>query len=82
MGLAVWALGGAWAGGGEPPLPVWDAEERTALEERGWVPGAMLLSDDPLPDEVAEPEKALDVEPPTAEELAEDDEPTSEIPEE
>lgn len=82
MGLAVWALGGAWAGGGEPPLPVWDEEERKALEESGWVPGAMLLSDDPLPDEVAEPEKALDVEPPTAEELAEDDEPTSEIPEE
>lgn len=67
----------------EPGLPMWGEGERNQLESDGWVAGALLLSDDPLPEE---PEKAaeepLDVAQPTAEELAVTEAPSADIPEE
>lgn len=69
----------------EPPLPVWDPEERSALEESGWVPGAILLNPEPLPDvpdaEVAEPVPP-GLENPTDAELAVDESPPAPVPEE
>lgn len=67
----------------DPSLPSWNEEERKQLEDSGWVPGALLLTDDPLPAENAKPEpNPLDAEKPTPEELAEAvGEPTTEIPE-
>lgn len=67
----------------DPSLPSWSEEERKQLEESGWVPGALLLADDPPPEENAKPEpNPLDAEKPTPEELAEAAaEPTTEIPE-
>ncbi|MES2438691.1 MAG: hypothetical protein V4584_06485 [Verrucomicrobiota bacterium] len=58
----------------EPALPVWNGKERTELEATGWVPGAMLLTNDPVPDESVNPPAAepLAVELPTAEEIAGD----------
>lgn len=66
----------------EPGLPVWGEGERKQLESDGWVAGALLLTDDPVPET---PEKAaeepLDVAQPTAEEIAETEAPSSDIPE-
>lgn len=57
----------------EPALPSWDAEERTELEKSGWVPGALLLTDEPVPDEPEQPAATpLAVEEPKPEEVAED----------
>jgi len=68
----------------EPPLPTWDGDERTRLEAEGWVAGGLLLAVDPpvtenSPPAIAAPE--LDVEQPTAEEVAETSLPGSVIPE-
>ena len=65
----------------DPSLPSWNEEERKQLEESGWVPGALLLADDPPPEEQAKPEaNPLDAEKPTPEEIAEAAaEPTTEI---
>lgn len=57
----------------EPMLPAWHGNERSELEAKGWVPGAILLSADPIP---AEP---LKVEQPKPEEIAEDLKPSPEI---
>lgn len=66
----------------EPGLPAWGDGERKKLEADGWIAGALLLTDEPVP---AEPEKAveepLNVAQPTAEEIAEVETPSSEIPE-
>lgn len=66
----------------EPGLPIWGEGERKQLESEGWVAGALLLTDDPIPEV---PEKAaeapLDVAQPTAEEIAETEAPSSDIPE-
>lgn len=63
----------------ETSLPVWQDGERAALEESGWIPGATLLTNDPLEGELAvEP---LELEPPNPEEIALDLEPTPEIEE-
>jgi len=67
----------------EPPLPEWDPEERQSLIESGWIPGALLLTDDPVPEVEASlpmPEPFAAVEP-TLEELAEDEVPSTLIPE-
>lgn len=66
----------------EPPLPNWSAEERKAMEEQGWLAGGLLLTDETeeeAPEET--PPEPLDVEAPTADELAEDEPPASEIAE-
>ncbi len=66
----------------EPKLPAWNADEREELEAAGWVAGGLLLTDDPIPDEAEpKPAAALNVEEPTAEEIAEDPTPSSEIAE-
>jgi hypothetical protein len=69
----------------EPPLPVWDPEVRGALEESGWVPGAILLDPSPLP-EIADSEPADPIPPnlenPTEAELADDGLPVSLVPDE
>lgn len=65
----------------EPPLPVWDADERKELEAEGWVPGGILLTGDPLPElqsDVPEME-VLEFDPPTAEEMVEDEAPLTEV---
>ena len=64
----------------EPPLPVWNGKQRAELEAAGWIPGALLLTGDPVPDEPATPAAApLQVEPPKPEEIAEDFKPPSYI---
>lgn len=64
----------------EPVLPAWKGKERAELESKGWVPGALLLSKDPVPDELAKSEP-LQIEQPKAEEIAEDLKPSPEIAE-
>jgi hypothetical protein len=64
----------------EPALPAWQGKERDELESKGWVPGALLLSSDPVPDETAKSEP-LQVEQPKPEEIAEDLKPSPEIAE-
>jgi hypothetical protein len=57
----------------EPSLPSWNVEERAELEKSGWIPGALLLTDDPVPDEPEQPTaEPLAVEEPKPEEVAED----------
>jgi hypothetical protein len=54
-------------------LPAWVGKERAELEAAGWIPGAILLTDDPIPDEPEKPaEKPLEVEQPKPDEIAED----------
>lgn len=66
----------------EPMLPAWVGKERAELEAAGWVPGAILLTDDPVPDEPEKPAAApLEVEQPKPEEIAEDLKLSPEIPE-
>lgn len=63
----------------EAPLPVWQDGERAALEESGWIPGATLLTAEPLEGEP--PVEPLVMEPPNLEEIATGPEPTPEIAE-
>lgn len=57
----------------EPSLPAWNASERAEAEAAGWIPGALLLTDDPVPDEPEQPAATpLAVEEPKPEEVAED----------
>ena len=64
---------GAARNSDEQGLPSWDPSERTQLEKEGWIPGAVLLTDEPIPDETAAPSAApLDVEQPKQEEIAND----------
>jgi hypothetical protein len=66
----------------EPTLPVWNLQERGELEAGGWIPGAILLTDDPIPDEPAnKPAEPLQVEQPKPEEIAQDLAPSPEIAE-
>ncbi|MGL5017718.1 MAG: hypothetical protein ACRDBP_06270 [Luteolibacter sp.] len=67
----------------EPALPVWAEMEQADLESAGWMPGAILLTGDPLPDEPERTaEMPLEIEPPKPEEIAEDFKPVPEIAEE
>ncbi len=79
------ACGCAAAALEEPPLPAWDADEREALVESGWIPGALLLTGElpeiPSADE-GEANPAVDVAAPTAEELTDDAEQDNLVPEE
>ncbi len=71
-----------WAAFEEPALPTWTPGEKEELLKSGWIPGAMLLTDDPVPDEVKpEPAVPLDVEKPKPEEIAGDLKVSPEIPE-
>ncbi len=66
----------------EPMLPTWIDKERAELEAAGWIPGAILLTDDPIPDEAEEPASVpLEVEQPKPEEIAEDLKPSPDIAE-
>lgn len=66
----------------EPPLPTWEGDERKLLEASGWVPGAILLTGDPVPDEAVETSAPpLEVEQPLPEEIADDLAQSSEVPE-
>ncbi len=66
----------------EPMLPAWIDQERADLEAAGWVPGAILLTDDPIPDEPEKPAATpLEVEQPKPEEIAEDLKPSPDIAE-
>jgi hypothetical protein len=67
----------------EPPLPVWKDGERAKLEEEDWFAGGLLLTDEAGAEPAAGEEvpAPLDIEAPTAEELAADEPPPTEIPE-
>ena len=72
----------------EPELPAWGEGEVEAMEENGWVAGAILLTDDPVPEEAGTDAGAgqasatsLDIAEPTAEEIAEPEQADGEIPE-
>ena len=66
----------------EPGLPVWSDGERSSLEKDGWVAGGLLLTDDPVPEEIPKVrEEPLNVAQPTAEEIAPPETPATEIPE-
>ena len=57
----------------EPALPVWGLKERAEMEATGWIPGAILLTDAPVPDEPAQAAaEPLQVEQPKPEEIADD----------
>ena len=57
----------------EPSLPAWNPAERAELEASGWIPGAILLSEDPVPDEApVAKEEPLKVELPNPEEIVDD----------
>ncbi|MDP3849484.1 MAG: hypothetical protein Q8Q59_03200 [Luteolibacter sp.] len=75
------ALGSAFAAQ-EPGLPSWNEGELAGLEAGGWVAGSLLLTDEPLPEESAQTnEKPLDLAQPTAEEIADEQIPPTQIPE-
>lgn len=75
-------LAGAAAAINEPSLPAWDAEARKEMIAEGWIAGGSLLTYEPIPDEGEAAETTLDVEQPTAEELAESPEDEKEVGEE
>jgi hypothetical protein len=66
----------------EPPLPVWDAEERSKMMEDGWLAGSLLLNFEVPPDVEEVEELPSSIEAPTAEELAEAPEDEREVAEE
>ncbi len=81
-GIAAVILALPASGFREPLLPAWIDTERAELEAAGWIPGAILLTDDPIPDEPEKPAAApLEVEQPKPEEIAEDLKPSPDIAE-
>lgn len=64
----------------EPLLPAWTGTGRADLEAAGWIPGALLLTDEFLPDE-QQPE-SLKMELPKPEDIAGDSAPSTEVAEE
>ncbi|MES2659180.1 MAG: hypothetical protein V4689_11230 [Verrucomicrobiota bacterium] len=56
----------------EPALPAWNGSERAELEASGWVPGAILLTDEPVPDETQAAAEPLKLELPNPEEIIDD----------
>jgi hypothetical protein len=72
VSLSFLLLAPAWAAD-EPALPTWNVADRKTQEAAGWVAGALLLSNEPLPAaQPPEPLVELKVEQPTAEEMAQD----------
>jgi len=72
--LFLWFCSGFLFANVEPPLPAWDSEDRSALQEDGWIAGGSLLTYEALPEEEKAEETPLAVDEPTREELAETDE--------
>jgi hypothetical protein len=82
MALGVLSISGLSAAMDDAGLPKWNGNERKELEAAGWIAGAALLTDEPIPDEPKlEAPAALNVEQPTAEEIADDAKPSPVIPE-
>lgn len=73
-------LGSVRAANVEPLLPSWEEADRTALKAGKWIPGSSLLTDEVPPDEPAPPPPPEALPVPTAEELAEDKTPPTQIP--
>lgn len=66
----------------EPPLPIWEGKQRAEELSSGWLPGAILLTDDPLPGETERTiAGSLGIVPPTTEEAAGDNALFPEVPE-
>ncbi|WP_348223500.1 hypothetical protein [Luteolibacter sp.] len=65
----------------EPSLPAWNGSERAELEKSGWIPGAILLTEDPIPDEPKATAEPLNVELPSPEEIVDDLRRMTEVPE-
>jgi hypothetical protein len=80
--LTVLVLGAslALAPSAELPFPEWRGGELAELQSKGWQPGALLLTDDPLPGDLA-PAATESVPSPLPEEIANDSAPATEIPE-
>jgi hypothetical protein len=70
------------AANAEPPLPSWNAEDRKEAIGNGWIAGGSLLTYGAFPPEETEAETPLNVEQPTAEELAIAPEDENEVSEE
>lgn len=66
----------------EPPLPAWDAAERSEMVEDGWMAGGLLLNFESVPGEDVGEELPPSIEDPTAEELAQPPEDEREVAEE
>jgi hypothetical protein len=66
----------------EPPLPVWNGEERAQMMKDGWLAGGLLLNFEAAPHEDEVEELPPSIEAPTAEELAEAPEDEREVAEE
>lgn len=67
----------------EPPLPVWEPDERARLIEEGWLAGSLLLTYGKEPEaKEEEPPEELALEAPSAEDLAGADEDESVVSEE
>jgi hypothetical protein len=65
----------------ESPLPTWEGKPRAELEKEGWIPGAFLLTDDPIPGETEKTAfSPLELEPPTAGDIAGDNTLYPEVP--
>ena len=76
-------IAGQATGSQEPVLPTWDGAERGELEASGWLPGGLLLTDEPPPELAAEataPEP-LALAQPSAGDIEGDATPPYEIPE-
>lgn len=66
----------------EPAFPAWKKGEFAEWEAAGWVPGAVLLTDEPVPDDFGKPkDETFQVEQPKPEEVAQDLAVSPEIPE-
>lgn len=65
----------------ELPFPEWRDGEFAELQSAGWVPGALLLTNEPLPDDPATPAEPLVLESPLPDEVAEDPATVAELPE-
>lgn len=77
------SLTGVLAAAEEVKFPAWNGDEREALESTGWIAGSLLLTGDLLPDApTPEPVAELAIAQPTVDEIAGDENPWPEVPEE
>jgi hypothetical protein len=66
----------------EPPLPAWNADERSEMMDDGWMAGGLLLNFEGIPGEDEGEDLPSSIEDPTAEELADAPEDEREVGEE
>jgi hypothetical protein len=79
--MAALVSGAMATGVPEPALPAWDDPGREWLETNGWLPGSLLLTDDPVPEQSAASAAPLAIAQPTAAEITGEETPPDVIPE-